>query len=54
MPRRITPTPSELTYPARAEHKRQAANRREAQAAKFRAEADALEELWNEYKATVA
>jgi hypothetical protein len=54
MPARITPTPSEHTYPARAGHKRLAADRREAEAARLRAEADELDGLWNEYKSRVA
>ena len=43
--------PTEFTYPARAGHKLAAAERREADAARLRAEADELLRRWAEFKA---
>jgi len=46
------PSPEpERTLPSRAAHKRLAAERREAAAAKLRAEADELDRRWREHRA---
>lgn len=43
-------TPPEQTWPSQVTRKRMAAEKREAAAARFRAEADDLERRWIEYR----
>jgi hypothetical protein len=46
-----TPTPLEQTWPSLAARKRLAAEKREREAARMRAEADDLERRWRDYVA---